>query len=161
MRRAAAAIALGAVVVALAAGCGGGTQAPREDVGVFMTRILREEIDGQWSRQWTELHPGHQKLISRAAYVECSKEIGTNFGTNKERFKVVAVENDSIHVRGVPQTSAKLVTITVRRPGAPLLTYRLHAVSLGDRWAWILGQRFLDAIGRGRCLDGSRLQSNT
>ena len=164
MRRAALTLALGAVLALLASGCGGGAAAtaPSENPGVFITRILSEEINGQWSRQWTELHPGHQKLITRSQYVACSRSIGTKIATGREIFKVLAVDNQAIHVRGVPQRTAKLVTINVRQKGAsPGLTYRLHAVAVGDRWTWILGDRFLDQLARGRCLDGTRLSTTT
>lgn len=154
MKRAAAAV----VLVALLAGCGGASKAPREPVGAFMTRILREELNGQWSKQWTELHPAHQKLISRSQYVACSRGIGTNVATGRETFKVLDVVDDPIHVQGVPQTSSKLVTITVHSPGVTSLTYRLHAVAVSGRWAWILGDRFIAAIDRGKCLDGAPLR---
>jgi hypothetical protein len=146
-----------AVLVAVAAGCGSAAATPREGVGVFMKRILREEIGGQWSKQWTELHPGHQKLITRAQYVACSREMGTNVGTGKEVFHVLAVEDEAIHVQGVPQKTAKLVTISFKEPGVTPLTYRLHAVAVSGHWAWILGDRFLAALDKGRCLDGSPL----
>ena len=53
MRRAALTLALGAVPALLASGCGGGgaATAPSENPGVFITWILSEEVDGQWSRQ--------------------------------------------------------------------------------------------------------------
>jgi len=166
VRRAALTLALGAVLALLASGCGGGgaATAPSENPGVFITRILSEELNGQWSRQWSELHPGHQKLISRSQYVTCSRSIGTNIATGREVFHVLAVDDQAIHVRGVPQRTAKLVTINVRQRGAggaAGLTYRLHAVAVGGRWAWILGDRFLSQIARGRCLDGTRLSSST
>jgi hypothetical protein len=147
------------VVVAIAlAGCGSGAASPREGVGTFMTRILREEINGQWSKQWAELHPGHQKLITRTQYVSCSKGIGTDIARGKEAFHVLQVEDEPIHVRGVPQTTSKLVTISFKEPGVAELTYRLHAVDVSGRWAWILGERFLAAVDKGRCLDGSPLR---
>ena len=153
MKRAAALVLLGLVI----AGCGG-TSAPREPVGVFMTRILREELNGQWRKQWTELHPAHQKLISQAQYVSCSRGIGTDVATGKETFRVLDVVDDPIHVQDVPQTTSKLVTITVKTPGIATLTYRLHAVAVSGRWAWILGDRFIQAVDRGKCLDGSPLR---
>jgi hypothetical protein len=154
VKRAVALIALAAVV----AGCGSASATPRESVGIFMTRILREEINGQWSKQWSELHPGHKKLITRAQYVACSREIGTNVATGKEVFHVLAVQDDRIHVQGVPQKTSKLVTISFETPGVSPLTYRLHAVDVSGRWAWILGDRFLAAVDRGKCLDGSPLR---
>jgi hypothetical protein len=153
-------IGLAAVVFLLAA-CGGGASAPTEGVGVFMTRILREEINGQWARQWTELHPGHQKLITRSEYVTCSRSMGTNIAGGREVFHVLDVRDEPIHVQGVPQHTAKLVTISVRGADAWRLTYRLHAVAVDGRWAWILGDRFLAQIDRGRCLDGTRLGSGS
>lgn len=155
MRRALVAAAL---LVAVLAGCGGGSPAPREPVGAFVTRILREELNGQWSKQWTELHPAHQKLISRSQYVACSRGIGTNVGTGNETFKVLDVVDDPIEVQDIPQKTSKLVTVSVKSPGVTTLTYRLHAVSVSGRWAWILGDPFIAAIERGKCLDGSPLK---
>jgi hypothetical protein len=151
---------LGALValVAVAAGCGSASATPREGVGTFMTRILREEINGSWSKQWSELHPGHQKLITRSQYVACSRQMGTNVATGNEVFHVLAVQDEPIHVQGVPQTMSKLVTISFKTPGVTALTYRLHAVNVSGHWAWILGDRFLAAVDRGRCLDGTPLR---
>ena len=147
-----------AVLAVVAAGCGAVSSAtPREGVGIFMTRILREEVNGQWARQWSELHPAHQKLISRAEYIACSKHMGTDIGTGKETFHVLDVSDDPIHVQGVPQRTSKLVTISFTEPGTDPLTYRLHAVAVSGRWAWILGNRFLAAVDRGKCLDGAPL----
>lgn len=125
---------------------------------MFITRILREEINGQWAKQWTELHPGHQKLIGRGAYVACSRGMATNFGTGREVFHVLDVVDDPIHVDGVPQRTSKLVTISFKPAGSSALTYRLHAVAVGARWAWILGGRFLQQVEHGRCLDGTPLR---
>jgi hypothetical protein len=144
-------------VLLVAAACGGGASTPKEGVGVFMTRILREEINGQWARQWTELHPGHQKLITRSEYVTCSRGMGTNIAGGREVFYVLDVRDDAIHVQGVPERTSKLVTISFRGADASRLTYRLHAVAVDGRWTWILGDRFLAQIDRGRCLDGTRL----
>jgi hypothetical protein len=147
------------VVVALAAGCGAaGVATPKEKPGVFITRILREEINGQWARQWNELHPGHRQLISRAAYVACSREMATNIGTGSEVFRVLDVRDEPIDVQGVPQKMSKLVTISFHQRGsASVLTYRLHAVAVSGRWVWILGARFINQVALGRCLDGRPL----
>jgi len=162
LTRGAAALAAGVLLAAVAAGCGSGAAAPKEGVGTFMTRILREEIQGQWARQWSELHPGHQRLITRAQYVACSREMQTDIATGAEVFHVLDVQDDPIHIQGVPQRTSKLVTITFRQrnKAGSGLTYRLHAVDVGGRWTWILGGRFLTAVAHGRCLDGSPLLAN-
>ena len=149
------------LVVLVAAACGSGSAAPRESVGVFMTRILREEINGQWSKQWTELNPGHQKLITQSQYVACSRAIGTNIGNGKEVFHVLAVQDEPIHVTGVSEKTAKLVTISFGRPGITPLTYRLHAVAVDGHWTWILGSAFIAQVEHGRCLDGSPLAKSS
>jgi hypothetical protein len=149
---------LAIVLAAAAAGCGGGGRSG-ESAGAFMTRILQEELAGRWAAQWGELHPGHQKLITRAQYVLCSEEIGTNVETGRETFAVRSVRDQPIHVRGVPERTAKLVTIQLRQPGSGVETYRLHAVRDQGRWTWILGRSFLDELAQGRCLDGSPLRS--
>jgi hypothetical protein len=159
MRRALPLLALVAVV----AGCGGGGGEPASKTsaggpGRFMTRILREEIQGQWAAQWRDLHPGHKKLITRSQYVACSQRMGTDFGTGDEVFRVIDIRSEPIDVRGVPQRSSKLVTISFHHPGKEGLTYHMHAVKVGARWTWILGGRFLSQLREGRCLDGSPLQ---
>ncbi|HVM56325.1 MAG TPA: hypothetical protein VMT74_02600 [Gaiellaceae bacterium] len=148
-------LALGATA-ALAA-LRGGQPRLRETAGTFVTRILREELRGQWARQWDELHPGHQRLITRAQYVACSRGLGTNIGD--EELTVRGVRAMPIHVPGVPQRTAEVVTITMRRRGSTdAVTYHVHAVSVDGRWAWILGRPFLDAIAHGRCMDGAPLE---
>jgi hypothetical protein len=151
-------------ICAALAGCGGTSSAPKRSgvnvgaAGVFMTQILREEIHGQWRQQWRRLHPGHQKLISEAQYVACSQRMGTNFATGEEVFRVLDVRNETIDVKGVPERTSKLVTITFHEPGKQNgLTYHMHAVNVNGRWTWILGGKFLSAVARGRCLDGSPL----
>ena len=160
-----AAFALAGIVLVVA-GCGAATAAspPRSTAaggpGVLMTRILREEIHGQWALQWKALHPAHQKLISEAQYVACSERMGTDFATGDEVFRVLDVRNEPIQVKGVPERVSKLVTITFHHPGKQKgLTYRMHAVNVNGRWAWILGEKFLSAVAHGRCLDGSPLRA--
>lgn len=129
----------------------------RESAGAFVTRILREELRGQWARQWKELHPGHQRLISEAQYVACSRALGTDIGN--EVLTVRSVRSVRIRVPDVPQRTAEVVAITMRRRGsADAVTYHIHAVKVNGRWAWILAKPFLDAIAHGRCTDGQPLE---
>jgi hypothetical protein len=151
-------------IAAVVAGCGGATASTQkpavkvDGAGVFMTTILREEIHGQWRLQWHRLHPGHQKLISEAQYVACSRRMNTDFATGDEIFRVLDVRSETIDVEGVPERTSKLVTINFHEPGKQNgLTYRLHAVNVKGRWTWILGGKFLSAVAHGRCLDGSPL----
>jgi hypothetical protein len=146
-----------------AAGCGSGagTAKPREQPGAFVTRILREEVNGQWGKQWGELHSAHKQLITCTQYVACSRGMGTNISKGKEVFHVVNVRDEPIHVQDVPERNSKVVTMTMRVSGTAPLTYRVHAVDDGGHWACILGDRFLAQINRDRCLDGSPLPGRT
>jgi hypothetical protein len=121
-----------------------------------VTRILREEISGQWAAQWNELHPGQQKLITRLEYVRCSERIGTNVGTQNEQFVVEQVQDVPIHEHGVPERTSKLVTVHVTGPSVTS-RFRIHAVFDRGRWRWVLGPGLLQAVEHGRCLDGSPL----
>jgi hypothetical protein len=145
--------------LALVAACGASqAAATSESPGTFMTRILKEELNGQWAKQWSELHPGHQRLISRAQYVQCSRSLATNIATGGETYRVLAVKDEPIHVFGVPQRDAKVVTISFHTPGnSTTPKYALHAVLVGGRWTWILGGRFLSAVQHGRCMSGEPL----
>jgi hypothetical protein len=166
MKRLLSGAAAAAAIALLAAGCGGGGATVANDkptvsgAGVFMTRILREEISGQWGKQWSELHPAHQALISQSQYIACSRRMGTDIATGHEVFRVLDVRDEAIKVRGVPQHTSKLVTINFHEPGKPNgLTYHMHAVNADGRWVWILGGRFLSALSHGQCLDGSPLRA--
>ena len=148
------AVAAVVALVAAVAGCGGG----RESAGSFVTRILREEISGQWAAQWTELHPVQQKLITQDEYVLCSQRINTDIATGKEKIVVHKERDVPFSESGVPEHRAKLVTISVAGK-AITATFRFHAILHGGRWAWVLGPAFLQAVKQGQCLDGSPLGS--
>jgi hypothetical protein len=159
--RVCAAPAVPALLLFLLAACGGSTStsATRESPGTFVTRILREEIAGQWAAQWGELHPGQQLLITRKQYVLCSRRLGTAVGLKHERFIVQQVENAPIHERGVPEKTSKLVTISVKGPGVTA-NFHVHAVLDQGRWRWVLGPGLLQAVEHGQCLDGSLLSGD-
>jgi hypothetical protein len=144
------------VVAGVVAGCGG--SGGGETAGAFITRILREEIAGQWAKQWDDLNPGHKRLITRNQYVHSSKGQKTSVGTPSATIKVRSVRDEPLHVRGVAQHTASVVTVVlVPTKGAAPETFRLHAVRDHGRWTWILGAQFLESLARGKCLDGSPL----
>ncbi len=150
-----------ALTLAGCAASSASTARPRESPGSFIERILREELRGKFAAQYEELHPGHQRLITRSQYVRCSRAIGGATAHGREFMTVESIRDDPIDVRGVAQRTSKLVTVTVRQyssAAAPRQTYSLHAVQVGSAWRWILAPLFLDAIAKGKCLDGSPLR---
>jgi hypothetical protein len=146
---------------AVLAGCGGQTSQSRQTAGAFIAGIVREDAYGRWAEEWSALHPGHQRLISRAQYVACSRTIGA-VAQGRVKVRVLQTVRVPIHVRDVPQHEAIAVTVSLTHDGSVAPTIiRLHAVRVGDRWRWILSDRFLSAIARGRCLNGSPLSRTT
>src|SRR3954447_19231257 len=117
MRRRSATGLLLAVVLGLSVTAGATGGAAHESAATFATRILREELNGQWDKQWAELHPGHRKLITRAQYVACSRSLATDIGTGTEKYRVLAVRDEPITVFAVPQHDSKVVTISFHTPG--------------------------------------------
>jgi hypothetical protein len=156
--RAAALLALAAAFAGLVAGCGSGSG--KESAGTFITRILNEEIDGQWGKQWDELNPGHQRLITRTQYILCSKGSPTQVGTSSATIDVKGTREAPLDVRGIAEHTATVVTVDLTpTAGAQPETLQLHVVRAGGRWTWILGSAALDALQHHKCPDGSRLPS--
>ncbi|MCH8850982.1 MAG: hypothetical protein IIC89_09170, partial [Chloroflexi bacterium] len=88
----------GAAIVALAVACGGGGDGGNDasptvasgdanDIGSAaeadespsdaVKRLMEYRNAGQWGREWDDLHPAHQALLSRDEYMTCAAdEIG-------------------------------------------------------------------------------------
>jgi hypothetical protein len=152
----AAAAALTALLAFAAAGCGGGGSS--ETPSAFIKRILRLEIAGQWAKQWEDLNPGHQKLISQEQFVTCSRRQKTTLGTPASTITVKSVKDAPLDVRGVSEDTSKLLTVElVPTPGAAPETFHIHVVRDNGRWTWILGPDYLEALAHKKCVDGSPL----
>jgi hypothetical protein len=149
------AVALTALLAFTAAGCGGGSS---ESPGAFITSVLRQEIAGQWAKQWETLNPGHQKLISQEQFVTCSRRQKTTLGTPASTITVKSVKDVPLDVRGVSEDTSKLVTVElVPTPGAAPETFHIHVVRDNGKWTWILGPDYLEALAHEKCVDGSPL----
>jgi hypothetical protein len=129
---------------------------PNESAAAFFKRHVQYGIKGEWRRDWDELHPLHQRLISRSQYDYCqSGEVGY---VGDEIVRVTDTYESRNDVLGIPQQKTMAAEIELGRPGATGgATYTLQALRVGGRWRWLLFNEAVKAYRRGECLDGTKL----
>ena len=145
------------VTVATTSGSGATTTAtttatPSEKPDAFLKRLLDYDFKGQWGRTWTLLHPGQRHYVDRNKFVECAS---ASFPTGElTSVKTVEVYDDTIDLPGVPQKSAKAVTLKITiGSGDQQQTFdqTIHAVPIENRWAWVLPKSDAAAYKSGSC----------
>lgn len=113
-----------------------------EEPGDFLRRHLENELSGQFAQSWDDLHPVHQRVVSRDRYAQCRAERFERTGppTELESFDVLEVTDESIAVAGLPEQISKAVTAHIAmgvngnsRSGVETL----HALHVDGRWAWV------------------------
>ncbi len=132
---------------------------PVEGPGDFFKRHLEDEFSGRFGRSWDELHPAHQKVVTRERYVTCRSELFDQAGAwaELERFDVLDVCDDPLDLPEIPEKTSKAVTVqfTLRCGGQTRSsTDTVHAIQAGDRWAWILPVSAYRAYEAGACPGG-------
>jgi hypothetical protein len=96
--------------------------------------------------------------MSQEQFVTCSRRQQTTLGTPESKITVKSVTDVPIDVRGIPEHTAKLLTVElVPTPGAAPETFHIHVVSHDGKWTWILGPDYLTALAHKKCIDGSPL----
>jgi hypothetical protein len=147
------ALAIAVAVLATAVACGGSNgAAPDEEPGAFLARLLKYEFSGQFHRSYDLLHPGHQALVTRSRYDECSQDdIGS---VTLQGVEELDVYDDPISVPDIPEKTSKAVTLrlTLLSGGeTEHSTHTFHAVLVNGRWAWFLQTGSLEAYRVGEC----------
>jgi hypothetical protein len=127
---------------------------PAETPGDFLKRHLECELAREFGRSWDELHPAHQKIVTKERYSRCRAELYNRTGVSAElaSFVVLEVEDKLIHHAEIPQTTAKAVTVEfVLRGGGRTQSVvdTLHAIQVEHRWVWILRDEALRAYEAG------------
>ena len=150
MRRAVLLIAL------VLAGCGG-DDGPTGDVGAgeFLQQITAENLSGDFSDSWEDLHPAHQKLISQIQFVYCGeREPALEEDTT---VRILSVKPVTKELPRIPQHRAQAVRIQLRDKKGVVDTYTAHAVRVAGSWKWVLSAQFVTSVESGKCPDGSPL----
>ena len=137
------ALAGAALVVALAAGCGGGSST--QSASDFVRRVTTEFSRGQSGRLWDELHPADQAVVTRTRFIACERNEG--FGLRK--FKVLETYPETVEVAG-KKTSSTAVSVQVTSDDG-ITTATLHAVPVDGTWRWTLPAADYAAYKRGAC----------
>ena len=129
---------------------------PTESPGDFLRRHLQYELAREFGLSWEELHPAHQLVVGRERYAECRARLFDRAGVSGEfeSFDVLEVYDEQIQNPEIPESASKAVKVRFRiRAGRGTETVEdtLHAIWIGDRWAWYLRAAALRAYEEGRC----------
>jgi hypothetical protein len=142
-------LALFGILVLLAAGCGGEEDPAATGAGSAAVRKYEDLYSGNFGRAWDELHPAHQRIVSRARFAQCARQ--TIAVGDLESIEVLDVFDDDIRVAGLRERRAKAVRVRVSSFHGESFTVAEHEVKVGDRWRWILNSAAVAAYRQGRC----------
>ncbi|HYZ20363.1 MAG TPA: hypothetical protein VE615_12510 [Gaiellaceae bacterium] len=141
--------ALLAIVAVVAAGCGGEEDLAASGPGAAAVRKYENLYAGHFERAWNELHPAHQRIVSRARFARCARAaiaVG-----DLESIEVLDVFDDDIRIAGIPERRAKAVRVRVSSFQGESFTAEDHEVKVGDDWRWVLNTPAVEAYRQGRC----------
>jgi hypothetical protein len=144
-------IALLAFVALLALpACGGEVDPARTPAGGAQVRLLEDLYNGRFGQAYDDLHPSHQKLVSRSLFTRCARE--TIAVGKLDSIEILDVFDDETRapVLGGEPTKGVRIRLTFT-DGQTVGPYVNHEVKVDDRWLWMLNQRAIDAYQAGRC----------
>ena len=142
-------IVVAALVLAAAAGCALSEDSGGHDAGAAVKRVVEEEYVGAYGPVWDDLHPRHQRFVSRAEYEECRR--GIDVAGTLESVFILDVHDAPLSVYGLPsRTPAKAVEVRVTTDETEF-TATYHVVLVGDRWRWVLNDRAARGFARTDC----------
>jgi len=129
------------------------TATPSETADEFYKRLLGYTFTGRWGREWDALHPAQQRYVSRDKFTDCAVESVSDTG-ELVSVETVAVVDEPLDVKSIPQKSSKAVTykVTLKSGGQQqTFTETAHAVLVGDHWTWIMTDSELNSYKPGEC----------
>jgi hypothetical protein len=138
-----------ALVVALAAGCALSEDSSEHEAGAAIKRVIEQEYVGDYGPAWDQLHPRHQRFVTRPEYEECRRGIDV-VGT-LESVLILDVRDKPLTVFGLrPRTPAKAVEVRVTTDESEF-TATYHVVRVDDSWRWVLTDRAARGFARTDC----------
>jgi len=131
----------------------GGTDGPG-DPGGFMTGLIQEIAANDYAGAWATLHPAHQRVATREAYVAC--EAQSPIPGQLSSVDVLDVSDKQVRVAGETGTVAgKAVRLELSIAGGGpdpiVVAHTSHAVAVAGHWTWILPPERFAAYRAGRC----------
>jgi hypothetical protein len=128
-------LALLALVAVLAAGCGAAKR-PKDDPGVFATKVVDLIVHNKYSDAWEDLHPVDRDVAPSAEYVSC--ETRNPVIAVPRTLKVLRVEDQSIGIGDGTFVDSKAVAVRLGFAGGFAVTHTVHVVANHGKWTWIL-----------------------
>jgi hypothetical protein len=128
--------------------CGGDVDPARTPAGGAQVRLLEDLYNGRFAEAYDDLHPSHQKLVSRSLFVRCARE--TIPVGQLDSIEILDVFDDE--TKGlVGREPSKAVRIRLTLKDGQSTTFVNHEVKVGQRWRWVLNQAAVEAYEAGRC----------
>lgn len=136
-------ILIAALGAALAACGGGSSDKSTETAGDAVKRQFAFISDGQFGREWDELHPADQAVVSRDHFERC----GAGKSVNIDSVTVKETYDDTITVAGA-DTASKAVTVELKS-GSAKDTRTFHEVMVDGKWRWVIADT--SSYSNGKC----------
>jgi hypothetical protein len=137
------------LLAALAAGCALDENEEDHAAGAAVKDVLEREYVGDYGTVWDNLHPRHQRLVTREEYEECRRGIDV-VGTI-ESVLILDVRDEPLTLYGLrPRTPSKEVDVRVTTDESEY-TASYHVVRVGDRWRWVLSDPAARGFARTDC----------
>jgi len=111
--------------------------------------LLENLYNGRFGQAYADLHPSHQKVVSRTQFIRCAREtipVGTL--DSIEILDVFDEETKGLVLGGGP---TKAVRIRLTLTDGQSTTFVNHEVKVGQRWRWVLNREAISAYQAGRC----------
>jgi hypothetical protein len=132
-----------ALLAVIAAGCGSGSSAPKEDPSTAAVRVVHQITANKYAQAWGDLHSKDQNVAPLGEYVDC--ETRSPVIVRPRGVKVLKVTEESIGIGDGTFVETKAVAVRLTFAGAFKVTQTVHLVAEDGRWKWILPSfRFRD-----------------
>jgi hypothetical protein len=128
-------VALPVLVALVLAGCGGAAT-PKEEPGVFATKVVSLIVHNKYSKVWDDLHPLDQKVAPFSEYVGC--ESRDPVIAAPRTMKVLRVKDESVGLGNGTFVDSKAVDVRLGFAGDFKVTHTVHIVADHGDWKWIL-----------------------
>jgi hypothetical protein len=134
---------------ALVCGCALNENETDREAGAAVKSVIEREYVGDYRSVWDELHPRHQRFVTREEYEDCRRGIDVQ-GT-LQSVLILAVRDQPLTVFGLPpRTPSKAVRVRVTTDETEF-TSTYHVVLVDGTWRWVLSDKAARGFARTDC----------